>query len=78
MSRFPEGLTAKEIAVQMKALGYCDNEDRNNASPRLNELMNIGVVEPIGKKTCEYTGKKVSVYRLIKEPKQMEIGDYLW
>ena len=78
LSRFPEGLTAKEIAVQMKALGYCDNDDRNNSSPRLNELMNMGIVEPYGKKKCEYTNKTVSVYRLKAEPKQLEIGDYLW
>lgn len=78
LSRFPEGLTAKEIAVQMKALGYTPTDERNFASPRLNELMKIGRVEPLNKKKkCEYTGKSVSVFRLIGEPKQMTIEDFI-
>lgn len=63
---FPDGLTAKQIAIQMKRLGFTDNTDRNNAAPRLTELSRIGYVEPIGKVKCSYTGKMVSVYKLIK------------
>lgn len=58
-----EMLTAKEIAVKMYEKGYTTNDDRNNASPRLNELLNLDLVEIYGKKTCEYTGKTVAVYR---------------
>lgn len=58
-----ETLTAKEIAVRMFEKGYTNNDDRNNASPRLNELLNLDLVEIYGKKTCEYTGKTVEVYR---------------
>ena len=60
------GLTAKQIAVIMYRNGYTQNEDRNNASPRLTELCEKGIVEPIGKTLCEYTGKKVTVYALRK------------
>lgn len=67
LSKFPDGLTAKQIAIQMKRLGYTDNDDRNNAAPRLTELSLIGVVEPIGKTKCSFTGKMVSVYKLIKK-----------
>ena len=55
-------MTAKEIAVEMHRLGYTDNDDRNNAAPRLTELVQGGTVEPIGKKVCAWTGKKVAVY----------------
>lgn len=58
-----EILTAKEIAVRMYEKGYTNNDDRNNASPRLNELLNQDLVEIYGKKTCEYSGKTVAVFR---------------
>lgn len=68
-------LTAKEIAVEMYKKGYVPTPERNFSSPRLNELMNMGVVEVIGKKICEYTGKRVSVYKY--NGKQSTIFDYL-
>lgn len=74
LSRFPNGLTAKQVAVQMKKLGYTGSDDRNCSAPRLNELSHMGKVEPIGKVKCEYTGTKVSVYRLRKESEQLTIA----
>ena len=58
------GLTAKEIAVIMCKKGYIPTSERNFAAPRLTELCEQGIVEPIGKTICEYTGKKVTVYQL--------------
>lgn len=58
-----EMLTAKKIAVRMFEKGYTNNDDRNNASPRLNELLNQDLVEIYGKKTCEYSGKTVAVFK---------------
>ena len=55
-------MTAKEIAVEMYVRGYTTNTDRNNASPRLTELMDQGMVEPVGKKKCMYTGRSVTVF----------------
>ena len=55
-------LTAKEIAVLMYQKGYIPTTERNFVSPRLTELGQQGVVEPIGKKRCTYTGKTVSVW----------------
>lgn len=59
-----EGLTAKECAVMMAQKGYIPTSERNFVSPRLTELGQHGVVEPIGKTVCKYTGKKVTVWAL--------------
>lgn len=55
-------LTAKQISVIMHQKGYTDNEDRNNAAPRLTEMMKDGMVEAIRKEKCFYTGKTVAVF----------------
>ena len=62
-----EGLTAKECAVLMMEKGYIPTSERNHSAPRLTELSQKGVVEPIGKKVCRFTGKKVAVYALREE-----------
>jgi hypothetical protein len=59
-------MTAKECAVIMMQKGYIPTSERNYTAPRLTEMSQNGIVEPIGKKVCEYTGKKVAVYGLIK------------
>ena len=67
LARRKNGLTAKEIAVIMHHTGLIPTTERNFTAPRLTELCEKGVVEPIGKKLCEYTGKKVTVYALRKD-----------
>lgn len=57
-------MTAKEVAVEMYNRNLTDSTDRNYSQPRLYELVNMNYVEIVGKKVCEYTNKKVSVYRL--------------
>lgn len=57
-------MTAKEVAVEMMNKGYIPTSERNFTAPRLTELSQRGLVEPIGKTTCEYTGKTVAVYAL--------------
>lgn len=57
-------LTAKECAVIMMNKGYIPTSERNFVSPRMTELSQKGIIEPIGKKICAYTGKKVAVYSL--------------
>lgn len=59
-----EGLSAKQVAVEMCKRGYIPTTERNYAAPRLTELSQKGVVEPIGKTKCYYTGKTVSVFKL--------------
>ena len=55
-------MTAKEIAVEMLRRGYSMNDDRNNAAPRLTEMLKTGQVEALGKERCIYTGKTVTVF----------------
>ena len=66
MKENPEPMTAKEISVAMWIRNYTTTSERNFAAPRLTELSQKGVVEPIGKKKCNYTGKTVAVYHLIE------------
>lgn len=55
-------LTAKEIAEEMFQRGFTPTGERNFAAPRLTEMSRLGMVEPIGKKKCAWTGKTVAVY----------------
>ena len=64
LSGCPSGATAKEIAVMMRRRGYIPTSERNFTAPRLTELGKRGVVEPIGKTTCFYTGRRVTVWGL--------------
>lgn len=64
LSRFTDGLTFKELINQMNVLGY----NTNNVLIRLNKLIETNEISS--------NEKRVLVYKLIKEPKQMEIGDY--
>lgn len=68
-------MTAKEIAVAMALKGDIPTSERNFTAPRLTELSKKGIVEPIGKEKCEWTGKTVAVYRLIEG--QTDIYDFL-
>jgi hypothetical protein len=68
-------MTAKEIAVEMCNRGYIPTSERNFTSPRLTELSYKGIVEPIGKKKCTFTGKTVAVYKLIEG--QTNIYDFI-
>ena len=68
-------MTAKEIAVEMCNRGYIPTSERNFTAPRLTELSKCGVVEPVGKQRCAYTGKTVCVYGLLE--KQASIFDFI-
>lgn len=57
-------LTAKECADLMWKKGYIPNNERNFTAPRLTEMSERGMVEPVGKKICQWTGKKVAVYSI--------------
>ena len=59
-------LTAKEIAVMMFNKGYVPTQERNHSAPRLTELSKMGIVDPVGKKRCQWTGKSVTVYALME------------
>lgn len=50
--------TAREVAWYMGSI------ERNTAAPRLNELCAEGKVKIVGKKKCELTNRRVSVYAI--------------
>lgn len=64
-SNFP--MSAKEIAVVMANKGYIPTSERNFVAPRLSEMMEEGIVEPVGKIKCAWTGKKVTIYKLLQK-----------
>jgi hypothetical protein len=57
-------LTATQIALKMFSKGYVITTDRNHASPRLTELMQVGKVEPAGKEKCIFSRRMVTAFRL--------------
>lgn len=59
-------LTAKECAYIMMQKGYIPTSERNFTAPRMTEMCSIGLLEQVGKKTCSWTGKKVTVYALME------------
>ena len=61
-------LSAKEIAVEMHQRGYIPTTERNFTAPRLTELSQKGIVEPVGKQKCQWSKKMVAVYKLRYEP----------
>ena len=58
--------TAKEIAVELYKRKLTNTDERNTTAPRLIELEKMGFVEATAKKTCKYTGKTVTVYKITK------------
>lgn len=64
LSESKKTMSAKEIAVEMNKKGYTPTSERNFASPRITELLRIGVLDCVGKKKCEYSGRSVSVFGL--------------
>lgn len=68
-------MTAKEISVEMYKRGYTPTSERNFSSPRITEMLKKGIIDVIGKKKCRFTGKTVTVYKILE--KQQTIFDYL-
>ena len=55
--------SAREISEMMHKKGYTPTSERNFSAPRLTELVKFEKLEIVGKKVCEFTGKKVAVYK---------------
>lgn len=60
-----KSMTAREVAVELYKKGYTNSLDRNNAAPRLTELVDRCEVEVAGKKFDEHTSRNVATYRLL-------------
>ena len=59
-----EPMTAYEIAENLYINGIVDRIDRNYVSPRMTEMCQIGITEPVGKKYCSVTGRFVTAYQI--------------
>lgn len=64
--------TAREIAVALWKKGIIPLPERNYVHPRLTELMDLGIVEPVDKRKCKYTGKMVAVYSVVSDQDQTQ------
>lgn len=67
LDRLDKPKTAKEVAVELFDLGFIPSTERNYTAPRLTELEKMGYVEETAKKTCQYTGKAVTVYKITQK-----------
>ncbi|OGO91780.1 MAG: hypothetical protein A2Y17_13565 [Clostridiales bacterium GWF2_38_85] len=60
-------LTAQEVATVLLLDGITPTDERNFAAPRLTELTEAKLVQAVGKKICEKTGRRVTVWSAVKE-----------
>lgn len=58
--------TANEVASWLYANGFTPFFNRNFAHPRLNELVNSGLIEVADKKRDPITGKTCAVYQIVE------------
>ena len=61
--------TARQVAYEMCERGFTNNLERNNASPRLTDLLEERKVMVIGKELDAITGKKVAVFKIVQKEK---------
>ena len=59
--------TARELALEMYTDGKLITPERNMVHPRLNELVNVGLVEVIGKRKDNVMNRNVAIYKCVKE-----------
>lgn len=59
-----DGLTAREIAVELYNKGLLRSNERQQTQPRLTELVDDGALVVVGKKFDELTQRKVAVYTI--------------
>jgi len=64
-------LTAQELAMELHKRGYIPSDERNFTAPRLTELRKDGKVTPVGKKQCDKTGRKVTVWAAVRKEEQL-------
>lgn len=60
-------LTAREISVVLYNKGIVAYPVRDSCQPRITEMCRMGRVEVCGSKVDEFTRKRVSIYRLVKD-----------
>ena len=59
-------MTIRDIMYEMMKQGYIAEPDRNFVAPRVHELMELGIVEPCGKKKDNKTNRMVTAFVLCR------------
>lgn len=62
-----KNMTARECAERLYNMGICEFPVRSAVHSRINELMNMGILEENGRKIDNKTHKLVTIYRLKEE-----------
>lgn len=65
LDRLDKPKTAKELAIELFIDKLIPTTERNATAPRLTELEQMGYVQVIEKRKCQYTGKTVAVYEKV-------------
>ena len=60
-------MTAQEVASELHLRDITPSDERNFAAPRLTELADVGLVRAIGKKPCYKSGRRVTVWAIVKD-----------
>lgn len=60
-------MTVKEISIKMYEKGYVASPERQSVAPRVTEMLQEGILTVAGKKTCSYSNRPVTAYKLFKE-----------
>ena len=58
-------MTAREVAKEMYELCIINTNERNNAQPRLNELVKKNLVKVVGKTHDKVTNRNVALYKVV-------------
>lgn len=58
-------MTAREVAKEMYELCITNTNERNNAQPRLNELVKKNLVKVVGKTHDKVTNHNVALYKVV-------------
>lgn len=62
-----DGATANELAMKLFSQGYTSYFNRNFVHPRLNELVELGIIKTDRKKKDPFTNRACIVYRFVSE-----------
>lgn len=57
-------MTFREIARAMFDKGYTIGTETTYSQPRVTEMVRKGMIEPVGTKVSDVSGKKVTVFRV--------------
>lgn len=61
------GATANELAMKLYSEGYTSCFNRNFVHPRLNELVELGLIKTDEKRKDSFTNRTCIVYRFVNE-----------